>query len=962
MNQNFQKTLTQNNNSPEFPLFSKIQQNSNLIPNPHYSPINRVSILKTEEQKEIVRTNVYNPNDSSGIKKEFSVVTEIIRRNSNISFNSKNDNTYNKLPLNFSFNQQISEPSLNQTFQNPNLNIEINDYDKNKSKNNSKNDSYKSLIKRIASQLTAQIRPPSQGFFYFSMLKGQYPLMIIKKMEKEIINHIIDLDSEIFAKYSEKYLKYMELVKKIAHLLKVNMKNKMFWENERYNQKNNNNIINQNNPEREINKSSKVNANQNVQNIILKNASKAKNTKNNLQNKTAQNIQSTLTFQNKNNNINNTYYNQPKNIFCTMNQKKSNFLFHTGKEFSTNNINNNTDIQNKNQNNIGSQRINTVINPFKISKNQNQNNINFDQKNEFLINPFKKPINSKTEVNNHFDMINGNTQIIALSKAKINKEIANVNEQSKVKDDDIEMKDTLNINNFTDETNVYNDFVEDKNIVANKDSKILINTNIIPEQNNMISNTKQKINSFNTNNTQTNYFQNNPSIIRTNKVQKIILSSKKGDKKNLEIKLSALKKSDEKKIDTQIKLKIPSKETKIDFNEINIPNINSNITNEHITFVNKFNIFLANSGIVIESNIPLSNEEQGQQFLKMDEFWQKYVNYVYINYLINKNKISLFNFVRLVEEYFIWCENNDADSAKKFKNLIIDIINKVFEEKEIEKFLKMNKLNKLEDIFARYEVFLKYGNESKSKRKKEFEIKIDNEQDCNCEICKNEKACLLKMSEINKKINTNVNVESILINAEYLPKAKNNNKLKLNNLQMAFKGKDKKCGFSKTKTEKSFESEYQYLPNFSNKGNKFSNNIIESLKKEENENKIKEEEKEQKKENFIEITNNYKLEDFFSLESEKNIQKKSKSKGKEKSKDKENNSKKEIHKSQEEKIEKEKSKKNNKKKSKPSKNNAKRKYNYPDSESDSEDEKNKSKDKSKRSYQYPKTKKTKGKK
>ena len=70
MNQNFQKNLTQKNNSPELPLFSKIQQNSNLIPNPHYSPINRVSILKTEEQKEIVRTNVYNPNDSSGIKKE----------------------------------------------------------------------------------------------------------------------------------------------------------------------------------------------------------------------------------------------------------------------------------------------------------------------------------------------------------------------------------------------------------------------------------------------------------------------------------------------------------------------------------------------------------------------------------------------------------------------------------------------------------------------------------------------------------------------------------------------------------------------------------------------------------------------------------------------------------------------------------------------------------------------------
>ena len=45
MNQNIQKNLTPKNNSPEFPNFSKIQQNSNLIPNPHHSPINRVSIL-----------------------------------------------------------------------------------------------------------------------------------------------------------------------------------------------------------------------------------------------------------------------------------------------------------------------------------------------------------------------------------------------------------------------------------------------------------------------------------------------------------------------------------------------------------------------------------------------------------------------------------------------------------------------------------------------------------------------------------------------------------------------------------------------------------------------------------------------------------------------------------------------------------------------------------------------------
>ena len=975
MNQNIQKNLTQKNNSPEFPNFSKIQQNSNLIPNPHHSPINRVSILKTEEQKEIVRTNFYDPNDSSGNKKEFSVVTEIIRRNSILSFNSKNNinNTYNKLPLNFSFNQQISEPSFNQTFQKPDLNIEIKDFNKNESKFNDKKDNYKLLIKRIASQLNVQIRPPSQGFFYFAMLKGQYPLMIINKLKKEIINHTIDLDNEIFEIYSEKYMKYMELVKKIAHLLKMNMKNKMFWENERYKQKNNNsnsnsNINNQNVQTIKITKNIKANTNQNVQNIILKNTSKANNIKINSQNKTAQNIKSTLTFQNQNNNnINNTYHNQSKNVFGTMNQKKSNFLFQAGKEYDVNK--NNKDVQNKNQNNTGSHRMNIVINPFNVCKNQNQNNIDLTQKNEFINNQFKKPISSINEINNNFERNNGKAQTITLSKAKINKEISNVNGQNKTKDN-IEIKDTLNIdNNYIDETEVNNDngFFKDNIIEKNKDSKMLINTNKSNEQNNIISNTKQKINSFNI---QKNYFQNNPPILRTNNVQKIILSSKKSDKKNLQIKLSALKKSDEMKIATQIKPKIFTKEAKIDFNEINIPNINSNITNDHVIFVNKFNIFLNNSGIVIESNIPLSNEEKGQKYLKMDEFWEKYINYIYINYLINKIKISLFTFIHLIEEYFIWCENNDADSAKKMKNLVIQIINKVFNGNEIKKFLEMNKLNKLDDLFAKYEVFFKYGNKNNYKNNKQVEIKIENEQGCNCELCKNEKACLLKMSEINKKVNTNVNVESILINAEYLPKKDNNSnkKLKSNNLQISFKGKGKNNVFSKSKTEKSFESEYQYLPikkNSAKKVEKFLNIISESKNKEKSEKKInEEEEREPKKENFIDIPNNTKIEDFFKIELEKNVEKKSKSK--EKSVEKENNNEKESYKSKEEKNKKEKSKKNNRKKSKPSKKSNKRKNIYLDSESDSksgsESEENKSRDKSKRSYQYPKTKKTKGKK
>ena len=178
MNQNNPKSFTQFDKSPEIPLFSKVQNSLETIYNPRISPINRVSILKTEEQKEIVRTNVYDPNDSSGNKKEFCVVTEIIKR-PKISFNSK-INTFSR----FSFNQPISVPSFNQFRPNDNLRIDINN---SKTKKSKKNDNYILIVNKIASQLNTQIRPPSQGFFFFAFQKGEYPLLIIKKIEKEII-------------------------------------------------------------------------------------------------------------------------------------------------------------------------------------------------------------------------------------------------------------------------------------------------------------------------------------------------------------------------------------------------------------------------------------------------------------------------------------------------------------------------------------------------------------------------------------------------------------------------------------------------------------------------------------------------------------------------------------------------------------------------------------------------------
>ena len=477
MNPNFQNPFTQKEKSPEYPPFSKIQKNSNTLSNPHLSPINRVSILKTEEQKEIVRTNVYADNDSSGNKKEFCVVTEIIRRKSNIPLPSKNNTQINLNPFRFSFNQAIKEPPFN-----PNLNIDIKDSKLKQSQKLEKNDNYNEIVKRIASQLNVHIRPPSQGFFYFAMLKGNYPLMIIKKLEKDIVNHKIELNNDIFRIYSEKYMRYIELVKKIAHLLKANLKNKMFWENERFkNESIQVKVINKNTSDNaNVNNANVNNANakMNSHDHNANNANKKNNNtniKSNLHNKKQINGKNSQINQNNNNN------NQRK--------VKSHITKTNINNNNKNSLSNPTDIKN----NFGSHRLNNVVNPFNAIKTQNQNqnhkkgnatkkpetnlnknnlnhksfrnkNVNNHQKNEdarsassetnktgkikFTNNP-KIPIMENKEENNLKEDAKNNsekTQVIKISKKTVNNATFNI-QNSFNADNDIEMKDETNIIN-----------------------------------------------------------------------------------------------------------------------------------------------------------------------------------------------------------------------------------------------------------------------------------------------------------------------------------------------------------------------------------------------------------------------------------------------------------------------------------------------------------------------------------
>ena len=187
MNKNYQNPFLNQQNASQAP-----------VSDPHLTTLNQASILRNEENNHILQ----------GSLNQSSIASNSMR------------NTFNKINISFSFNNPKRQNSLKDT-----LAVKITNT--NKEKNINSKDSYKLLIKRIAMQLKKKVRQPTHGFFFFAMLKGSYPLIIIKKIETQIINHSIDLNSDIFRVYSEKYVKYKELVKKIALLLKQNMKNKM---------------------------------------------------------------------------------------------------------------------------------------------------------------------------------------------------------------------------------------------------------------------------------------------------------------------------------------------------------------------------------------------------------------------------------------------------------------------------------------------------------------------------------------------------------------------------------------------------------------------------------------------------------------------------------------------------------------------------------------------------------------
>ena len=972
MNSNIPKSSTQVNNPVKISsLISNQSKANNQRPTSNISSLNRVSILKTEEQKEIVRTNVYDPNDSSpGRSQKFTVVTEIIHRKSNIPFDSKYHSTIslNKMTNNFSFNQNAMEPALNQTFQNQSLNINIVDTNK-KTRKIKNEESYNLLIKRIASQLNIKVRPPTHGYFFFALQKGGYSLMIIKKFEKQIINHNIELNSDFFKNYTQRYFRYKELVQKIASLLKKNLKNK---ENQIFQKKetsiqnetqsiqvkvtNNNKKINMNNKKDNINNQNNLGLKKNVNN----------NSKSNLQNKKILNIKNIQNIQiKKNNNLDEA--NNNNNIANNMNnniQKKNKNISNNNKIIS---MNNNSHL---NQKATASHKLNVALNPFSVSKAQNQKKNNLTKKTEFISN--------KNNLSNKIKSKNVNNNILSNTETSIEKvKIVNVNK--KINNDKVILiSDNININNM--DNDIKNKEKDINSINNKKEQEIIlnkINQNNIPnnptliEANNDIemnddTNNANIINKANVNmnilinpdmkkeedNAQkqlinnTNVICNNSNINQKN----IQLNPIKSSTKKIQIKLSTFKKNEDIFNINIIPLKstaeISNPGLKLELNKINIPSSNTNASEEHISFINKFNAFASDNDIYFEHNIPLSKNEKGQNILTKFVFWEKYIHYLYFNYLINNNKISFFSFIYLIEQYFLWCELSNAESNLEFKKLIIDVINKIYTSKEINQFFAMNKINNFDELFSKYESFMKCDNNNKNNfmLNKEVEIKIVNDDNCDCELCKNDNACIKRISELNKKYNENINTESLLIKAEYPPKEPQ--KLITDSYQISLEGKDNNGKFSIHKTEPLTEAVFQYIAPEKIINDKTSikteNQILNDNMNEINDKKT---DKEDDKEKFIEIKNNTKLEDFFVIKEKDIIEEK------EEKEKKDNNN-----------------KKGNKKSMKRNSNKSKEKIEYDSEEKDKDKKKQKSKARNKsynrkshesdsdNDYEYPKNK------
>ena len=801
--------------------------NNQLNPNNNISQIRKVSITKTKEIKYPIQSNtnyIQNNNNigNNQIIEETKIITQKVMEDP-INFSFKDDGNINLNSLSLTINQ---------------------------------NNSYKQLVKKIANQLKRRVRPSTEGFFHFALQKGEYSLIIIKKISNKMKYQPIIFNNEIFSMYNQKYKKYRELIKRLAHLLKNKRKNTTVVQT---------NITETNsfNSTNDINSNKSIiiknNINDKTKNIKIKASKKSKENNKIVNHK---NIKAQTQLSAKNTNNKSIYQNKYNNRSNNINDKIINLTnpFMESKEKLSFNTPNNylmkTNLQNPNQYNMhNKEKISNFNNKFNLNKKEKtvinsktNNKINNDKNKKNTMEIIKEEI--KSNFNSKEDKIQ-NTKII---KKEIITENKIMEENNNIKNSFSNNND-INLNNFNKSEIISNTPIDSKfgeistsrdiemknnvqkiNIVSGENVKI--NTTILNSGTNQINkitntnnnsnnNINSNINSNINNNLNLEKNPNNMNLISYEEEKKTSINNNESNlslinnynsesNKDLTITISSINKEEEKnsisldsnksgskKKQIQVKLSSFTKENKrtpieesfkynnnkepqnINLNNVQKLNCNTfennadssnsiiyqkeiSTSTDETSFLKKFDSFLLKNNISIESFIPMAINKDGQQYLKQNAFWEKYINYLSIKYSLNNIKISLFSFIQIIEHYFLWCENLSSDMVEEFKKLIIEIINKIYNNDEIKQFCFMNKINNLEELFKKYKYFTDFNKNGNLKFDKEVEIKINNNpnEECNCELCKSEIACMNKIIELNKSKIMGVNIESLFLKGQ----------------------------------------------------------------------------------------------------------------------------------------------------------------------------------------------------
>ncbi len=1026
----------------------QIQNNLNMAQSNLNQPIQNqnikeITITKIQEQKQTIPININNPQNinltnDGNILKETKIITQEF-------FD----------PIRFTFNS------------NSNVNIKPSNI------KNRNTDSYKQLIKKIANQLKQKKRPQTQGYFYFALQKGEYPLLIIRKISSQMRNHQIEFNNEVFQMYTQKYKKYKELIKRIAHLLKISMKNKEYFQNlkskttnSQFIQNNNVNITaNTANNNNILNKNINLNNNIDIQGPTFNSEEIPINSYNNLFNqkktKTQTNVQTNYHKGSIGYNMKNKYYsniisdkrinpvnpffaskerlsfNSNNNLANNNLQNKNQYFLHKEEKTKTTSTNNKpiisqNNLLNKNKkiidvnlkkqhNNIDQNKMNINMTAYDEIKNDNKmdiiqegtktNNVNSMDYNKEKVNVSNNSginYNNNLETNNIINNIsnintdmnslnNNNTNNSIFSATPLNSRFAEIN--------DLEMKNkalnlnilsgqdkktnTINTSLLNTNSNQLNNNINNNNINNNININVERNKNTVSVSNSEERNIVNKNNETNLSMTN-NYNSDSVNNITLTSLKKeedktysISIESKKSKgKRTLPIKLSPFKKNKQEILIEEEKSSYSNRKSQnININNIQKLNCNTFTENEldnknsndsilyekgistdrdETEFLNKFNLFLSKNNISIENFIPMSNTNLGQNYLKIYEFWEKYINYIYLNYSLNNTKLSLFSFIHIIEQYYLWCENINKGNLEQFKKLIIDTITKIYSKLEIKQFCSMNKISNIEELFEKYKIFFK--NNASFNSNKNIEIKLNNkiQEECNCDLCKSELACMKKITELNKNKIIGVNIESLFYIAKN-DKYQNNEKEDKMEVDRQTKktyppktssGRKKSSSitkFSESKIKKSSSEKYEYIPK--EKSRSKSKSKSKSKRKNNNQNEKKYEEDIKidtifkKEEIVIE-----KKEDAENEDSEKDKKKKNKDKKKEKNK--RNKSYKDKKESSSESEEKESKSKKNKKKPKSKK--RKKEKQYSDSESEGSVEEDIKVKSNKKKRHYPK--------